>query len=155
MLKFRTKCPTESKHLPSGSLLKKFTNHWNTWFHTSEHKRWVRSPGWEDPSGVEMTTCSGDRQEKFQGQWSLEGYSPCGCKELDMTEHTHIHMHGDVCQVEHYTECIMRCSLDKMWLVPSVRWVTWYIVKLATKRQHASQTYKDFVSWLYKILLAG
>ena len=26
---------------------------------------------------------------KFHGQRSLEGYSPWGCKELDMTEHTH------------------------------------------------------------------
>ena len=26
--------------------------------------------------------------EKFHGQRSLEGYSPCGCKESDMTKHT-------------------------------------------------------------------
>ena len=26
---------------------------------------------------------------QFHGQRSLEGYSPCGCKELNMTEHTH------------------------------------------------------------------
>ena len=26
--------------------------------------------------------------EKFQGQRSLSGYSPWGCRELDMTEHT-------------------------------------------------------------------
>ena len=25
---------------------------------------------------------------KSHGQWSLAGYSPCGCKELDMTEVT-------------------------------------------------------------------
>ena len=27
------------------------------------------------------------------GQRSLKGYSPWGCKELDMTEHTHTHTH--------------------------------------------------------------
>ena len=26
---------------------------------------------------------------KFHGKRNLEGYSPWGCKELDMTEHTH------------------------------------------------------------------
>ena len=33
---------------------------------------------------------------KSHGQWSLEGYSPWGHKELDMTErltHTHTHTH--------------------------------------------------------------
>ena len=30
---------------------------------------------------------------EFHGQRSLEGYSPWGCKELDMTEHTHTHTH--------------------------------------------------------------
>ena len=30
---------------------------------------------------------------KFHGQSSLVSYSPWGCKELDMTEHTHTHTH--------------------------------------------------------------
>ena len=29
--------------------------------------------------------------EKFHGQRSLAGYSPWGCKEWDMTEHTRVH----------------------------------------------------------------
>ena len=28
---------------------------------------------------------------KFHGQRSLAGYSPCGCKESDRTEHAHTH----------------------------------------------------------------
>ena len=32
-----------------------------------------------------------------QGQRSLAGYSPWGHKELDMTEHTHTHVH--ICQL--------------------------------------------------------
>ena len=30
---------------------------------------------------------------KSHGQRSLAGYSPWGCKELDMREHTHTHAH--------------------------------------------------------------
>ena len=30
---------------------------------------------------------------KFHRQRSLVDYSPCGCKELDMTEYTHTHTH--------------------------------------------------------------
>ena len=30
---------------------------------------------------------------KFHGQRSLVGYSPCGHKELDITEHSHTHTH--------------------------------------------------------------
>ena len=30
---------------------------------------------------------------KFQGQRNLEGYSPRGCKESDMTLHTYTHTH--------------------------------------------------------------
>ena len=35
---------------------------------------WFQSLGWEDSPG------------EFHGQRSLEGYSPWGCKKLDMTE---------------------------------------------------------------------
>ena len=30
---------------------------------------------------------------EFHGQRSLVGYSPCSCKELDMTEHMLVHTH--------------------------------------------------------------
>ena len=40
--------------------------------------------------------------EKFHGQRSPEGYSPWGCKELDMTEHTHTHTHTH--RVTHWYE---------------------------------------------------
>ena len=30
---------------------------------------------------------------KSHGQRSLEGYSPCGCKESDTAEYTHMHTH--------------------------------------------------------------
>ena len=37
---------------------------------------------------------------KFRGQRSLEGYSPQGHKELDMTEHTCAHTHTHSHKVE-------------------------------------------------------
>ena len=46
---------------------------------------WIRSMSWEDPLQEGMATpvfLSGE----FHGQRSLVGYSPWGCKELDMTE---------------------------------------------------------------------
>ena len=49
---------------------------------------WVRSLGWEDPLEKEMATHS-STLGKFHGWRSLVGYSPWGCKELDMTEQPH------------------------------------------------------------------
>ena len=47
----------------------------------------VRSLGEEDPLKEEMTTHSSILAwKKSHGQRSLVGYSPWGCKELDMTE---------------------------------------------------------------------
>ena len=45
----------------------------------------VQSLGQEDPLGKEMATPV-FLPGKFQGQKSLVGCSPWGCKELDMTE---------------------------------------------------------------------
>ena len=48
---------------------------------------WVRSLGWEDPLEKETgNPCRYSCLEKSHGWRSLVGYSPCGCKELDMTE---------------------------------------------------------------------
>ena len=47
---------------------------------------WVQSLGQEDPLDEEMATHSSILAGKFHGQRSLVGYSPWGCKELDMTE---------------------------------------------------------------------
>ena len=47
---------------------------------------WVRKIPWrraQQPSPVFVP-------EEFLGQRSLVGYSPWGCKESDMTEHTHL-----------------------------------------------------------------
>ena len=46
----------------------------------------VASLGWEDPLEKEMATHSGILAWKIYGQCSLAGYSPCGCKDKDMTE---------------------------------------------------------------------
>ena len=45
-------------------------------------------PGPEDPLEKEMATHSSILAGKSQGQRSLVGYSPWGCKELDTTEHS-------------------------------------------------------------------
>ena len=49
----------------------------------------VQSTGQEDPLEEEMATHFIFPAWKFHGQWSLADYSPWGCKESDMTEHTH------------------------------------------------------------------
>ena len=53
---------------------------------------WVRPLGREDPLEQGMATHSSILAWRIPGQRSLVGYSPRGCKELDMTEVTaHIH----------------------------------------------------------------
>ena len=52
----------------------------------------VQSLGWEGLLEKEMTTRSSILTGKCQGQRSLVGYSPWGCKELDTTERLHFHL---------------------------------------------------------------
>ena len=47
---------------------------------------WFQSLGWEDPPEKGMATHSSILAGEFHGQRILAGYSPRGCKELDMTE---------------------------------------------------------------------
>ena len=47
---------------------------------------WVQSLGQKDPLEEGMATHSSILAWKIHGQRSLAGYSPWGCKELDMTE---------------------------------------------------------------------
>ena len=55
-------------------------------------KTQVRSLDQGDPLEKEMATHSSILPGEFHGQRSLMGYSPWGCKELDMTERlSHIH----------------------------------------------------------------
>ena len=42
----------------------------------------VLSPGWTDPLEEEVATHSSISPEKSQGQRSLGGYSPLGCKTV-------------------------------------------------------------------------
>ena len=59
----------------------------------------IRSLGGKQPLEKEMETHSSILPWEIHGQGSLAGYSPCGRKELDTTEHarthtrTHIHTH--------------------------------------------------------------
>ena len=53
----------------------------------------VRSLGQEDPLEKDMAAHSSVFAGKWRGQRSLVGYSPWGCKELDMTQHVHTHTH--------------------------------------------------------------
>ena len=46
----------------------------------------VQSLGWEDPLEREWQPTSVFLPGESHGFWSLEGYRPQGCKELDMTE---------------------------------------------------------------------
>ena len=49
---------------------------------------WVQSPAWEDPRDPkrERLSTSVFLPGEFHRQRSMVGYSPWGCKELDMTE---------------------------------------------------------------------
>ena len=47
---------------------------------------WVQSLGLEDLLEKGMATTPVSLPGEFHGQRSLAGYSPWGCKELDMTE---------------------------------------------------------------------
>ena len=47
----------------------------------------VPSLGQEDPLEEKMATYSSILARKIHGQRSLEGHSPWGCKESDMTGH--------------------------------------------------------------------
>ena len=49
-------------------------------------KTWVQSLGWEDPLEEGMLPTPLFLPGEFHGQGSLVGYSPWGCKELDMIE---------------------------------------------------------------------
>ena len=48
----------------------------------------VQSLDWEDLLKKGLPTHIGFLPGEFHGQSSLVGYSPWGCKEWDMTEHT-------------------------------------------------------------------
>ena len=47
---------------------------------------------------------------KFHGQRSLRGYSPWGCKELDMTKQLSIHTHTHKHRVGEFFKYIMRAT---------------------------------------------
>ena len=67
----------------------------------------VCSLGWEDPLKEELASHSSVLAWEIHGQKSLAGYSPRGCKELDITKHmrtTHI-------VVLSYEEMIVMLSL--------------------------------------------
>ena len=52
----------------------------------SMQKIWIHSLGQEDPLEKGMATTPVFLPGEFHGQKSLAGYSPWGCKELDMTK---------------------------------------------------------------------
>ena len=54
---------------------------------------WVWFLGWKNPLQQEMAIHSVVLPGESHEQKSLVGYSPCGCKESDMTEHAHTHTH--------------------------------------------------------------
>ena len=55
---------------------------------------WVQSLSWEGP--LEWLPTLVFLPEEFHGQRSLPGYSPCGHKEFDMTEHASSHTYTHV-----------------------------------------------------------
>ena len=87
---------------------------------TQEMKVW--SLGREDPLEEEMAMHCCILAWESHGQRSLGGYSPWGCKELDMTKHTRIHrelrvndgsrlLYGTKCCVLLFSCSVVSCSL--------------------------------------------
>ena len=62
---------------------------------------WVQSLGQEDPLGKEWLPTPVFLPRNLHGQGSLMGYSPWGCKELDITE----------CLT--FSHCLMSHNFDK------------------------------------------
>ena len=60
---------------------------------------WVRSLGQEDPLEKKMATYSSILAWEIPWTEEPAGYSPWGCKESDMNEHTHTHLakNNDTC----------------------------------------------------------
>ena len=78
----------------------------------------VRSLGREDPLEEGVTTTPVFSPGESRGQRSLVGYSPCGCRESDMTEATEqAHTHS-IPSSRH------RPTLRGIFPPPSPRWVT-------------------------------
>ena len=67
----------------------------------------VRALYKEDPPEKETAAPSVFLPGKFHGQRSLVGYSPWGCKELDMTEHTRAHTHTTSISVYDCKKCFV------------------------------------------------
>ena len=57
--------------------------------HLPMQEMWVRSLGWEDPLEKGIATNSSILDGRIPWTEKLAGYSPWGCKESDMAEHTH------------------------------------------------------------------
>ena len=57
---------------------------------------WVWSLGWEDPWRRKWQPTPGFLPGESNGQRSLVGYGPWGCKESDTTERLHSHFHSQV-----------------------------------------------------------
>ena len=68
----------------------------------------VQSLSWRDPLEKEMATNSSILASGIHGQRSLEGCSPWGCKELDMTH--------DVATENMIVLYSQRLEILKMWL---------------------------------------
>ena len=88
-------------------------------------RTWVQSLGQEDPLERKWQPFPVFLPGKFHGQRSLAGYSPCGHKELDMTELSlslsHTHTYTQPLQGRGSSIGI-KCQLDKVWaLEPDVR----------------------------------
>jgi len=63
-----------------------FPNYFSPSLLPAMQETWVQSLGQEDPLEKGMATYSSILAWREQGQRSLAGYGPQGCKELDMTE---------------------------------------------------------------------
>ena len=79
---------TQAQGLPGGKVVKKKKKKITLPMQEMQETQ-VRSLGLEDPLEEEMATTPVFLLGKSHGQRSLVGYSPQGCKESDVTEHTH------------------------------------------------------------------
>ena len=88
----------------------------------------IQSLSWEELLEQEMAITPGFLPGKFHGQRGLEGFSPWGCKELDMTEQLSTHSISYV-RILHFVYPVIRQQMFE--LFPSLATVNNAFVDIA------------------------
>ena len=109
----------------------------------------VLSLGWEDPVEKGMATHSSILAWRIQGERSLVGYSPWGCKELDwatFTFHRYRHRYRD----KHRSLARWVVNQRRLKLMAKSSWLGWLLPESTTH-----STWLEFIPTLSRALQRG